>query len=255
MGMPITIEIVGGDDNSKDSNKQKATIEKAFDYFVHIDEKFSTYKDTSEITAINKGRIAPSDQSEEMRLVLMLAEETKQASNGYFDIQKPDGSFDPSGLVKGWAIWNATQLIQKEGFLNFYVDAGGDIQPHGTNSDSAPWAIGIKNPWNQNENIKIVYAANNEGVATSGTYIRGEHIYDPHTGSAANAIVSLTVIGPNIYEADRFATAAFAMGKNGIRFIESLPGFEGYMIDNEKTATMTTGFEKFTNENDITNRG
>ena len=102
-----------------------------------------------------------------------------------------------------------------------------------------------KNPWNANENVKIVYVTT-EGVATSGTYIRGEHIYNPKTGAAANEIVSLTVIGPNIYEADRFATAAFAMGKNAIHFIESLPGFEGYMIDNDKIATMTTGFEKYT---------
>jgi FAD:protein FMN transferase len=85
-----------------------------------------------------------------------------------------------------------------------------------------------------------------EGVATSGTYIRGLHIYDPKKDNQpVNEIVSLTVIGPNIYEADRFATAAFAMGKNGINFIENLPGFEGYMVDNDKKATLTTGFEKY----------
>lgn len=250
MGMPITVEIANGE-----TVAQKAAIEKVFDYFTHVDEKFSTYKNTSEITAINKNKIADVHRSEEMRLVLTLAEETKKATGGYFDIQKPDGSYDPSGLVKGWAIWNAAQLLKKEGFHDFYVEAGGDIQPYGTNAERWPWAIGIKNPWNEHENIKIVYAKNDEGVATSGTYIRGEHIYDPHTGDAANAITSLTVIGPNIYEADRFATAAFAMGKDAIRFIEALPGFEGYMIDNEKMATMTTGFEKYTDEIHTTNHG
>jgi thiamine biosynthesis lipoprotein len=58
-------------------------------------------------------------------------------------------------------------------------------------------------------------------------------------------IVSLTVIGPNVYEADRFATAAFAMGKRGIYFIEQLPGFEGYMIDAAARATFTSGFERY----------
>jgi thiamine biosynthesis lipoprotein len=243
MGMPITVEIANGE-----TVAQKAAIEKVFDYFTHVDEKFSTYKDTSEITAINKNKIADVHRSEEMRLVFTLAEETKKATGGYFDIQKPDGSYDPSGLVKGWAIWNAAQLLKKEGFHDFYVEAGGDIQPYGTNAERWPWAIGIKNPWNEHENVKIVYAKKNEGVATSGTYIRGEHIYDPHTGGAANTITSLTVIGPNIYEADRFATAAFAMGKDAIRFIEALPRFEGYMIDNNKIATMTSGFEKYTDE-------
>ena len=56
---------------------------------------------------------------------------------------------------------------------------------------------------------------------------------------------SLTVIGPNVYEADRFATAAFAMGRDGIVFIDGIPGLEGYMITDEKTATMTRGFSEY----------
>jgi thiamine biosynthesis lipoprotein len=48
-----------------------------------------------------------------------------------------------------------------------------------------------------------------------------------------------------VYEADRFATAAFAMGKRGIYFIEQLPGFEGYMIDASARATFTSGFERY----------
>lgn len=40
-------------------------------------------------------------------------------------------------------------------------------------------------------------------------------------------MVSLTVIGPDIYEADRFATAAFAMGVDGIYFLEKLGGVRG----------------------------
>ena len=61
-------------------------------------------------------------------------------------------------------------------------------------------------------------------------------------------ILSLTVVGPNIYEADRFATAAFAMQREGINFIENLNGFEGYSIDKNGTATMTSNFEKYTRE-------
>lgn len=256
MGMPITVEIAGGDSHDDhDATAQEAAIGKVFDYFMHVDEKFSTYKATSEISAINNNHISRGNWSEEMQLVFTLSEETKKSTNGYFDIQRPDGDYDPSGLVKGWAIWNAAHLLEKEGYRNFYIDAGGDIQPYGTNEKGKAWAVGIKNPWNEVENVKVVYAGSNEGIATSGTYIRGEHIYNPHTGSPANTIISLTVIGPNIYEADRFATAAFAMGKGAIQCIESLPGFEGYMINNDKMATMTSGFEKYTDEIHTTNRG
>lgn len=59
-------------------------------------------------------------------------------------------------------------------------------------------------------------------------------------------IVSVTVIGPNILEADRLATAVFAMGEKGIFFLEKKIGFEGYMIDNKGRAIFTSGFERFT---------
>ncbi len=82
------------------------------------------------------------------------------------------------------------------------------------------------------------------GVATSGTYIRGKHIYNPFE-EKRNNIVSFTVIGPDIYEADRFATAAFAMGEKGIKFIDQKKSLEGYMINERGIATMTRNLTKY----------
>jgi thiamine biosynthesis lipoprotein len=127
---------------------------------------------------------------------------------------------------------------------NFYIDAGGDIQVAGT-KEGHPWRIGIRNPFNRKENVKVL-AITDKGVATSGTAIRGQHIYNPHyPEQPPQDIASLTVIGPDVYEADRFATAAFAMGRRGIAFIEELPGFEGYLIDTSARATFTSGFERY----------
>jgi len=178
-----------------------------------------------------------------MKRILSLSEQTKKDTHGYFNIRR-DGLYDPSGIVKGWAIQNATNILKSEGFHNFYVDAGGDIQVAG-NKDGKPWRVGIRNPFNRNEHVKVL-ALTNQGVATSGTAIRGQHIYDPYNPNAPLLdVASITVIGPNIYEADRFATAAFAMGKEGIRFIGKLAGFEGYMIDAHARATFTGGFERY----------
>jgi FAD:protein FMN transferase len=239
MGMPVTVEV-------PDADAEKL-IRAVFNHFKYIDEKFSTYKSTSEIMAINRGELPKEKWSEDMRTIFALAEETKASTNGYFDIQKPDGQYDPSGIVKGWAIARAAEIVRKAGVRDFYVDAGGDIQTGGHAADGKKWAVGIRNPWNEKENVKVVYVSG-EAVATSGTYARGEHIYNPKTGKPANEIVSLTVIHEDICEADRFATAAFAMGGNAIRFIEGLAGFEGYMIDNKKMATMTSGFGRYTRE-------
>lgn len=226
-----------------DSKITKEILEEIFSYFVGIDERFSTYKKTSEITLYNEGKIANEDLSDEMKEVLLLSEKTKIETKGFFDVMH-DGKIDPSGLVKGWAIYKAGELLRKKGFKNFYVEIAGDIEVAGRNNEGKKWAIGIRNPFNKSENIKVVYLSD-RGIATSGTYERGNHIYNPKDNKLANEIASLTVIGPNIYEADRFATAAFAMGVEGINFIESLSGFEAYMIGHDKIATMTSNFESY----------
>ncbi|HEX7104098.1 MAG TPA: FAD:protein FMN transferase, partial [Nitrolancea sp.] len=111
--------------------------------------------------------------------------------------------------------------------------------------NGAPWRVGIRNPFRRQENVKVL-ALTDCGVATSGTAVRGQHIYDPfQPGVPLRDVVSLTVIGHSILEADRFATAAFAMGCRGIQFIEALPGFEGYQIDANARATYTSGFERY----------
>lgn len=240
MGTPVIIEII-------DKEVKQELFNEIFAYFKYVDEKFSTYKDGSEITAINKKTIAEKEMSDDMKSVFKLSEETKKLTNGYFNILTPAGKYDPSGLVKGWSIFNASNILKSRGIKNFYVEAGGDIETYGKNEKNEPWCIGIQNPFNKKrEVIKKVYLSD-MGIATSGNYVRGHHIYNPQKkDDPLKDVVSLTVIGPNIFEADRYATAAFAMGKDGIFFIEELDGFEGYSIDDKGIGTMTRGFNNYT---------
>src|SRR5579875_1734086 len=117
MGMPITVEIL-------DASATEADIEKIFAYFRCVDETFSTYKQESEISKINRGELAEEDSSAAMKTILTLSEQTWQETRGYFDIEH-DGLLDPSGIVKGWAIFQAAQRLKEMGFVNFYIDAGG----------------------------------------------------------------------------------------------------------------------------------
>lgn len=241
--MPVTVEIADEWADQKD-------IDTVFEYFSGIDNRFSTFKPDSEISRINKKLLKTSEYSTEMREILALCEETKKITGGYFDINHNNIS-DPSGLVKGWAIWNAYNILRNKKFKNFYIDAGGDIQLSGKNKHNNFWTVGIRNPFNRNEIVKVLSFKSETscGIATSGTYVRGQHIYDPHNRSKKiSDILSLTVIGPNILDADRFATAAFAMGRKGIYFIEKLEGFEGYMITKEGNAIFTSGINKFSKD-------
>jgi len=236
MGMPITVEVA-------DNGVSRDDLEAVCGYLVSVDETFSTYKETSEVSRLNRGELREDEYSEDMREILALSEETRRATGGYFNIWR-DGMCDPSGLVKGWSVRNAARILRDRGLRNYYLDAGGDMQLAGMR-DGAPWRVGIRNPFNRAEHVKAL-SITDRGVATSGTAIRGQHIYNPyHAGQPIAEIVSMTVIGPDVYEADRFATAAFAMGRMGVAFVEGLDGFEGYMIDAQGIATYTSGFERY----------
>ncbi len=134
-------------------------------------------------------------------------------------------------------------MVREAGVCDFFIDAGGDIQSGGSNAERNDWRVGIRHPFRGDQIVKVVYPRG-RGIATSGSYARGAHIYNPYAPDRQSEIVSLTVIGDDVLEADRFATAAFAMGRDGIYFVEETPGLEGYLIDAGGRATMTTGFEE-----------
>jgi thiamine biosynthesis lipoprotein len=215
-------------------------LDAVFDFFTDTDRRFSTFIADSELCRLNRGEVgAPSD---EMREILALAEESRKETKGYFDIRRPDGLVDTSGIVKGWAIRGGARLLKQRGHENFAVEIGGDIQTSGTKEDGSDWRVGIRNPF-ADEVVKILYPRGG-GVATSGSYAQGAHIYDPH-GGTPEGIVSLTVIAADILKADIAATAAFAMGREGIYFLEKQPGLEGYAIDASGNAKMTSGISRY----------
>lgn len=233
MGMPVTIDCP--------DVTNTALIKKVFDFFRRIDQTYSPYIETSNVGKINRGELDAADYSDELKEILVIADQTKQETKGYFDVWH-NGTFDPSGIVKGWAIQKAAAML--DSFTqNYYLEAGGDIQVRGVSGHKQPWRIGIRNPFERTENIAVV-ALDNAAIATSGTAIRGQHIYNSH-GQAPTGTVSLSVIGGRIVDADRYATAAFAMGLAGINFIQSLDGFEGYMVDDQKLATQTSGWHLY----------
>jgi FAD:protein FMN transferase len=235
MGMPITIEVAG--------ETEPDILHRTFTYFREVDERYSPYKSTSEVCRANAGQ-SIRELSSEFQWVLDLCAQTKTETMGYFDAFHGN-KLDPSGLVKGWAIQNAANQLRLRGHTNFYIEAGGDVQIDGLNENGQSWSLGIRNPFDTQTIVKQL-AVSGCGVATSGTYIRGDHIYDPvHDYAAPRVVQSITIIGPNVYDADRFATAAFAMGSDGVNFIENLKGFEAYMIDNAQTATFTSGFSRY----------
>ena len=236
MGMPITVEIV------TDDSLARRAIAAAFDEFHQTDETFSTYKDTSEISRINRRKLARAEASLEVREVLSMCDELKLKTGGYFDIDH-NGKIDPSGLVKGWSIGRAAKRIEQLGIHNYYIEAGGDITLSGHNEAKKPWRVGIRNPKNETDIVKV-FEMPGGSICTSATYARGEHIYNPFTGKPAREVQSVTVVGPDVAIADVLATAVFAKGSAGVAMASEF-GYEAYVILKSDKAVFTDGLRKY----------
>lgn len=235
MGMPITLQV-------HDSTLHEKQIQKVFELFESVDKKYSPYREDSEVHQLQDVSPASRHYSPELATIMKLAEATKRATNGYFDVDYK-GVFDPSGIVKGWALQKATELLESL-TDNFSIEAGGDIQTRGVAEHGKPWRIGIRNPFERHQNVAIV-GLKDHAIATSGTAIRGNHIYDPVHSKPLTKIVSLSVIAKHIVDADRMATTAFAMGEQGIQFLEKLTGYEAFMIDVNGLSTQTSGWVEY----------
>lgn len=225
-----------------DKSVTNKNIEEVFSFFTYVDKTYSPFIDTSIVSRVNRGEVGEPEYPDELCEILAIAKNTKHQTGGYFDIWRK-GNFDPSGIVKGWAIAEAAKIIGKY-TDNFYIEAGGDIQVSGVNDEASLWRIGIRSPFDRHQNIKVI-ALKNSAIATSGTAIRGQHVYDPVGDKELNEVASISVIATNIIDADRMATAAFAMGAKGIYFIERLDGYEACAVMHDKTAILTTGWHDY----------
>jgi thiamine biosynthesis lipoprotein len=193
-----------------------------------LEQMFSVYRDTSEISRINRGELHLLDASPEVLDVMDACSWLEQISNGAFSIRpKPDSGFlNPSGFVKGWATERASRLWLERGLQHWYVGVGGDYVLFGGFDSETPWTIGIIDPRNPEMlvgNVEVVSG----GIATSGTAERGQHLWNPKTGGLADSFLSITVTGPRLTWADAFATTVFVMGEPGLEWITQ---FEGYSV-------------------------
>jgi thiamine biosynthesis lipoprotein len=207
------------------------------------DATFSTYREDSDVSRYGRGEVALGGCAPELGEVLTLCATVRAVSGGYFTT-RPGGGFDPSGLVKGWAIEHAACMLRDAGSPAHSVNGGGDVQCAGEPAPGRPWRVGIADPLHPGA-LATVVTGRDIAVATSGTGERGNHIINPHTGRPATALASITLVGEHLTTTDACATAAFAMGDDARGWTESLPGHEAFAVTLSGDTWQTAGFQAF----------
>jgi len=228
MGMPVSIHVRGPRAHDVDVAR---TVAAAFASLHAVDAMFSTYRDDSEISRLQRHEITLAASPPEIREVHTLCRTALERTAGYFDAWgwRGAGVFDPTGLVKGWAIGRAGLLLAALDDCDVAIDAGGDVLVRCADPDAAPWRIGIEDPRDRTQVLATV-ELHDGAVATSGTAARGTHIVDPFTRTPVESILSATVIGPSIVWADVWATAAVARGVGAVEWTKSLHGTSGMLV-------------------------
>lgn len=159
---------------------------------------------------------------------------------------------DIGGIVKGYAVDRAVEVLREAGIKNALVNAGGNIFMLGEKKWAKPFKIGIQHPRREKEIITVLKISD-AALSTSGDYQnyfvengkRHNHIFDPRTGQSACLCWSVTIVAKDATTADILSTGVFVMGpEKGLRLVESLPDVECFIVDAAGKVVRSGGFDK-----------
>jgi len=139
--------------------------------------------------------------------------------DGMLRKQHPALEVDLSSIAVGWAIDQVAQNLERRGFTNFLVEAGGELRARDR------WTIAIEHPTR-------FCILTNESIGTSGTYRRNfqsggrqySHLIDPHTGCPiTHNTVTVSARHADCAHADAWAAALNVLGvQEGLPLAERL---------------------------------
>ena len=89
MGMPIVVDV-------RDEHTGQDPLVRMFDWLRWVDATFSTYREDSEISRIDRGELDPDEAHEEVQAVLGRCEQLRLETGGYFDQRGRGGSTRPA---------------------------------------------------------------------------------------------------------------------------------------------------------------
>lgn len=197
-----------------------------------MDLRFSHYSVHSDISRWIAGDDLAPEILADIEHVLRQCGRLHADSDGVFRPRNPrTGSLDTAGYVKGYAIGRAADELRRHGLSSFVVGVGGDAAFAGRPTPDRPWQVAIQDPARR-FGVAAVLPVVDGAVATSGATERGDHIWGVAAGTAAEGggLASFSVVGPDIAEADAFATIGFAMGEDGVDWVARHEGYRSVIV-------------------------
>jgi thiamine biosynthesis lipoprotein len=153
------------------------------------------------------------------------------------------------GIGKGYAVDRGVDILRRNGFTDFIVQAGGDMYVSGRKGDR-PWRLGIRDPRGPADRSFAALDLTDGTFSTSGDYERFfmkdgrryHHILDLARGAPATLCRSVTLVTDRAVIADALAKGVFILGPDkGMALVERLPEVEGVIVSAKNEVVISSG--------------
>lgn len=233
MNIPFTIKLATKDPDEIVMGQLKSVSEQIDERLHQIDLDFSPFRYDSLVSKFQRGDQSPLMESSDFQSVYAQATLAEQMTDSIFTPYFA-GRFDPTGLVKGWAIEQVFDQYLKPLLKDPKIEAvslngGGDMKLATAPNSDFRWGIGIENP-DDLKQIIATYYLKNGSVATSGNSKRGEHIIRMHE----NEVKQVTVVSNSLVDADVWATVGISAGIDKFSTMINEYNLSGLLIDKER---------------------
>jgi hypothetical protein len=170
MNMSFLIKIATLTNNSTMMELLKVTSERINDRLAEIDREFSAFRYDSLVSKFQRGDMTPLTSSNDFKTIYNSAILAEQMTNGVY---KPyfAGKFDPSEIVKSWAIeevfdQNLKPLLNNPEVVGIYLESEGRIKFSTKQNSDFRWDINIKTPFEETDSLTTYYLKNG-AIATT----------------------------------------------------------------------------------------
>ena len=145
----------------------------------------------------------------------------------------PCVSLDVGAVAKGYTVQIVSEMLIHKGYVNGFVNAGGNVQILGSKINGDPWKTGILTPYvgNSSQSLIMLALSEEDALVTSGDYQRYfiyndeimHHIIDPHTLYPARHAKSVSVLCKDSGIADILSTTLYTMTyQQGIAYLQKI---------------------------------
>ncbi|MHA8263676.1 FAD:protein FMN transferase [Lactobacillaceae bacterium Melli_B3] len=229
MNIPFTIKIAVFEASSSLQARFDQRCRQISADLDQVNTIFSPFKADSLVSRYAYGDRNVLMESNDFQTVFAIADQAQRTTEGFFN---PffNGHYDPTGIVKGWAI----EKIFDQRLRPFLADplvagvalnGGGDMQSAVSDADEFTWSTGIEDPRKPGYLIGK-YPLANAAIATSGVNKRGEHIK-----RNPSSLLQITIVDHSLTIADMWATAGMAAGTKRCLELIKQHQLTGVLID------------------------